>query len=52
MWGIGWPEGWQHPEIVWGAPIGSMGIGAHFTPGDPVPVRTSTWGEVKRLIGR
>lgn len=48
--GTGWPVGWQHPETIWGLPIQSMGIGVHFTPDDPVPVRESSWGEVKRLF--
>jgi len=46
--GIGYPEGWQDPSIVWG-PIRALGIGAYLAP-LPVPTHASTWGEIKALF--
>lgn len=46
--GVGFPPGWQHPGIVFGD-VGSMGIGMHYRPDDPVPTRASSWGMVKAL---
>lgn len=48
--GIGYPAGWQNPDIVWGPGfITSIGIGVHFTAGGS-PAESATWGAVKRLF--
>jgi hypothetical protein len=47
--GQGYPSGWQNPEVIWGFPIHSMGIGVHFTGGGS-PVVPTTWGSVKSLF--
>ena len=44
--GIGYPTGWQHPQVVW-PECRSLGFGIHrigFS-----PVASSTWGEIKAL---
>jgi hypothetical protein len=46
--GIGLPEGWQNPAVVFGGTVRSMGIGVHFAP-DPVPTQSTSWGSVKHL---
>ncbi len=46
--GIGYPEGWQHPGIVWQAPQLSVGSGVYVTGFSPI--ESSTWGAVKALF--
>lgn len=46
--GIGYPSGWQHPNVVFPNCV-SMGIGATITWG-PSPVGSRSWGEVKDLF--
>ena len=46
--GIGYPEGWQHPSVVFGHPQVTMGIGVHAT--GFTRVQSSTWGAVKALF--
>jgi len=48
--GIGYPEGWQHPGIVWLEPQVSMGIGVGVYVTCWSPVQSSTWGAVKGLF--
>ena len=49
--GIGFPSGWQHPDVAFGSGfVHSMGIGVHFTPAPPVPVASTSWGRVKHLF--
>lgn len=45
--GIGYPSGWQHPNVVLPDCV-SMGIGVTATE-DPSPVENDTWGEIKSL---
>lgn len=56
--GLGYPTDWQDTEVVWGAPVGALGIGAdvvlHTTSGvgeeDPDETEEmSTWGLIKQL---
>ncbi len=54
--GLGYPTDWQNAEVVWQAPINSLGIGAdivlHSTSGveEEVPGQElSTWGLIKQL---
>ena len=44
--GIGFPEGWQNPSVIWGE-VRSMGIGLHFTPDVPVAGAPTSWGRIK-----
>ena len=46
--GIGYPTGWQNPEIVWG-PVQSLGFGVYFE-GGASPTRQRTWGSIKALF--
>jgi len=50
--GIGYPTGWGNVSAVWG-PTQSIGIGAWTFPYDglcgPIPVRETTWGQIKSL---
>lgn len=48
--GIGYPSGWQHPNVLW-PNCKSMGIGAIVTSG-PSPSEAETWGEIKSLFQR
>jgi len=45
--GIGYPTGWNNVSVVWG-PTQAIGIGA-WVGGEPVPVRETTWGQIKDL---
>lgn len=46
--GIGYPTGWQHPEIVFGE-CQSLMIGAYFEAG-PSPSQSPSWGRIKALF--
>jgi hypothetical protein len=46
--GIGYPTGWQHPNVVFPNCV-SMGIGATVIE-DPSPVGSRTWGAIKALF--
>jgi hypothetical protein len=46
--GIGYPTGWNHPAIVWGA-CQSLGFGVYFGEGT-TPVEAATWGKIKDLF--
>ncbi len=46
--GIGYPDGWQHPNVVYPNCV-SMGIGVTVTD-NPSPVEGQTWGAVKALF--
>ena len=48
--GIGYPTGWQHPNVVFPDCV-SMGIGATVTD-DPSPAESETWGAIKSLYQR
>lgn len=57
--GLGYPAGWQDAEVVWGPPIGALGIGASLgffsgvveeDPDEPEEAEElSTWGLIKGL---
>jgi len=60
--GIGYPTGWNNASNVWGptqalgigvwmgaTPTQSIGIGAWVKACGPVPVKESTWGQIKNL---
>ncbi|MFN8548190.1 MAG: hypothetical protein U0527_09585 [Candidatus Eisenbacteria bacterium] len=46
--GIGFPTGWTNVSQIWG-PTQALGIGCETVDCSPVPVRESSFGEVKRL---
>ncbi len=46
--GIGYPDGWQHPNVVYPNCV-SMGIGVTVTD-TPSPVESKTWGSIKALF--
>jgi len=46
--GIGYPSGWQHPNVVFSECV-SMGIGVTVTE-DPSPVESETWGALKSFF--
>ncbi len=47
--GIGYPTGWQNPEIIW-PNTHSVGCDAYVSEGPPpTPARSSTWGAIKNL---
>jgi len=46
--GIGYPSGWQHPNVVWEDCV-SLGIGVTVIDG-PSPAESRTWGAVKALF--
>ena len=46
--GIGYPSGWQHPNVVW-PNCKSMGIGATIIE-TPSPAESRTWGAIKSLF--
>jgi len=46
--GIGYPSGWQNPDVVWPDCV-SLGIGATIIEG-PSPAESRTWGAVKALF--
>jgi hypothetical protein len=46
--GIGYPSGWQHPNVVY-PDCASMGIGVTITD-DPSPAESETWGAIKSLF--
>jgi hypothetical protein len=46
--GIGYPGGWQHPNVVW-PDCSSMGIGVTVTE-DPSLVESWTWGGIRSLF--
>ena len=48
--GIGYPSGWQNPNVVW-PNCRSLGIGATITE-EPSPVESVTWGAIKTLFQR
>jgi hypothetical protein len=43
---IGYPDGWQDPEVVWGA-LNSLGIGLNTS--DGTAADEETWGTIKAL---
>ncbi len=45
--GQGYPEGWQHPQVVWGV-SNSVGIGYYYT--EPTGAESRTWGSIKALF--
>lgn len=47
--GIGYPTGWNNVSVVWGT-ARALGIGAETLPCDPVPVETTSWGQIKSLF--
>ncbi|MBD3237406.1 MAG: hypothetical protein GF330_11930 [Candidatus Eisenbacteria bacterium] len=58
--GVGYPTGWQHPEVIWGG-TASLAIGVLFLPADPAgveelpadrpPAACVSWGEIRSLFG-
>jgi len=49
--GLGYPTGWQHPDIVWsGYATQSLGIGIHAEEIVISPVEGTTWGQLKALF--
>jgi hypothetical protein len=48
--GIGYPSGWQHPNVVYPDCV-SMGIGVTVTD-NPSPAESETWGAIKSLYQR
>lgn len=48
--GIGFPTGWQHPNVVSTfAGCQDLGIATYEVTGTPVPTSTTTWGAIKSL---
>ncbi len=48
--GLGYPSGWQHPNVVYSGCV-SMGIGATVTT-MPSPAESETWGAIKSTFRR
>ncbi len=53
--GIGFPTGWNHPEVLWPPPVAALGIGASLVvkdlsveESDPA-AHPPTWGRIKAL---
>lgn len=46
--GIGYPSGWQSPEVIWGF-LQSLGVGGYFIE-EPSPVVAPSWGAVRHLF--
>lgn len=46
--GLGYPEGWQDVEILWGE-TAAMGVGVYLDT-DPSPVESPTWGRIRSLF--
>ena len=47
--GIGYPTGWQHPNLVM-PDVVSLGIGVYYTYGGSSPTSEGTWGSIKALF--
>ncbi len=45
--GLGYPTGWHHPGLLWGA-TQALGLGAYFVE-STTPVTSTTWGRIKSL---
>ena len=46
--GIGFPTGWQHPNIFWDH-TQSLTIGAYFAEGG-TPIESMSWGRIRALV--